>query len=49
MDYYDLQDHIILNLARMNKKDLTKFCNKYNIKTPKEALKKIYYQLKLWN
>jgi len=55
MDYYDLQDQIILNLARMNKKDFTKFCNKYNIKTPKdmveffkqreseEELEKIYY------
>tara|TARA_Y100001973_G_C5133704_1_gene299182 strand:- start:405 stop:578 length:174 start_codon:yes stop_codon:yes gene_type:complete len=55
MDYYDLQDQIILNLARMNNKDFTKFCNKYNIKTPKdmvdffkqreseEELEKIFY------
>ena len=55
MDYYDLQDQIILNLARMNNKDFTKFCNKHEIKTPKdmveffkqreseEELEKIYY------
>lgn len=56
MDYYDLQDQIILNLAKMNNKSFTKFCNKYNIKTPKdiicffaqrqteEELEKIFYE-----
>ncbi len=55
MDYYDLQDQIILNLARMSNKNFTKFCNKYDIKTPKdmvdffeqresdEELEKIFY------
>ena len=38
MDYYDLQDQIILNLARMNTKDFTKFCNRYDIKTPKDMV-----------
>ena len=38
MDYYDLQDQIILNLARMNNKDFTKFCNKHEIKTPKDMV-----------